>query len=101
MDSKTRTHLRWVGYSLKFIDESWYRALPMPLAELPVIECCTPLAGSSISAEQAVELNPARSIGPGLVSGELHEIWIYIVAPIAGAAVGALAYQLVRGEHQA
>jgi hypothetical protein len=42
-------------------------------------------------------MNPARSLGPGLVSGELHEIWIYIVAPIAGAALGAIAYQLVRG----
>jgi aquaporin NIP len=42
-------------------------------------------------------MNPARSLGPGLVSGELHEIWIYVVAPIAGAATGALAYQLVRG----
>jgi len=42
-------------------------------------------------------MNPARSLGPGLVSGELHEIWVYIVAPIAGAAIGALAYQLVRG----
>ena len=43
-------------------------------------------------------MNPARSLGPGLVSGELHDIWIYLVAPIAGAAVGALAYQLVRGD---
>lgn len=42
-------------------------------------------------------MNPARSLGPGLVSGELHEIWIYIVAPIVGAALGAIAYQLVRG----
>jgi glycerol uptake facilitator-like aquaporin len=43
-------------------------------------------------------MNPARSIGPALVSGELHDLWIYIVAPIAGAALGALAYQLVRGQ---
>jgi MIP family channel proteins len=42
-------------------------------------------------------MNPARSIGPALVSGKLHDLWIYVVAPIAGAAVGALAYQLVRG----
>jgi len=42
-------------------------------------------------------MNPARSLGPGLVSGELHQIWIYIAAPVAGAAIGALAYQLVRG----
>jgi MIP family channel proteins len=44
-------------------------------------------------------MNPARSIGPALVSGTTHDLWIYVVAPIAGAAVGALAYQLVRGEH--
>jgi aquaporin NIP len=43
-------------------------------------------------------MNPARSLGPALLSGELHDLWIYIFAPIAGAALGALAYQLVRGE---
>ncbi len=42
-------------------------------------------------------MNPARSIGPALVSGELHQLWIYVVAPLVGAAVGALIYQLVRG----
>ncbi len=46
-------------------------------------------------------MNPARSIGPALVSGELHDLWIYIVAPLVGATIGALAYQLVRGEHPA
>ncbi len=44
-------------------------------------------------------MNPARSIAPAIVSGEIHDLWIYIAAPIAGAALGALAYQLVRGEH--
>jgi aquaporin NIP len=42
-------------------------------------------------------MNPARSIGPALVSGDLHDLWIYVSAPPLGAAVGALAYQLVRG----
>lgn len=42
-------------------------------------------------------MNPARSIGPALVSGEVRDLWIYIAGPIAGAALGALAYQLVRG----
>jgi MIP family channel proteins len=46
-------------------------------------------------------MNPARSIGPALVAGELHDLWIYVVAPIAGAALGALAYQLVRGASHA
>ena len=43
-------------------------------------------------------MNPARSFGPALVSGELRLMWIYILAPLAGAALGALAYQLVRGQ---
>lgn len=30
-------------------------------------------------------MNPARSIGPALVSGNLSSIWIYIIAPILGA----------------
>jgi MIP family channel proteins len=45
-------------------------------------------------------MNPARSIGPALVSGDLHALWLYIAAPLAGAALGALAYQFVRGEAQ-
>jgi aquaporin NIP len=45
-------------------------------------------------------MNPARSIGPALASGTTHDLWIYIVAPIAGAALGALAYQLVRGSRR-
>jgi MIP family channel proteins len=45
-------------------------------------------------------MNPARSIGPAIVSGDLHALWLYIAAPLAGAALGALAYQFVRGEAQ-
>jgi MIP family channel proteins len=44
-------------------------------------------------------MNPARSLGPALVSGELSHLWIYLVAPPLGAALGAFGYQLVRGEH--
>ncbi len=44
-------------------------------------------------------MNPARSIGPAFVSGELGDLWIYLVGPIVGASLGALAYQAVRGAH--
>jgi len=43
-------------------------------------------------------LNPARSLGPAFVSGDLHALWLYIAAPLLGAALGAFAYQFVRGE---
>jgi aquaporin NIP len=42
-------------------------------------------------------MNPARSFGPALVSGEWRDFWVYVVGPVAGAAIGALAYQLIRG----
>ena len=35
-------------------------------------------------------MNPARSFGPALASGEWTEFWIYIAGPLLGAALGAL-----------
>ena len=32
-------------------------------------------------------MNPARSIAPAIVSGHLAHLWIYIIAPIGGAAL--------------
>jgi MIP family channel proteins len=45
-------------------------------------------------------MNPARSFGPALATGTWHDFWIYVVGPVVGAALGALAYQLVRGEYR-
>ena len=42
-------------------------------------------------------MNPARSLGPALAAGEWHDFWIYVVGPVAGAALGAGAYEIVRG----
>ena len=42
-------------------------------------------------------MNPARSFGPALAAGEWTSFWIYVVGPVVGAALGAMAYQLVRG----
>jgi aquaporin NIP len=44
-------------------------------------------------------MNPARSFGPALASAEWSNFWLYLAGPMVGAAVGGLAYQLVRGEH--
>jgi MIP family channel proteins len=49
-----------------------------------------PISGAS--------MNPARSFGPALASNMWAHYWIYVVAPIAGAIVGAFTYELVRGE---
>ena len=44
-------------------------------------------------------VNPARSIGPALLSGgeALTDLWIFIVAPLAGAALAALVYKAIAG----
>ena len=48
-----------------------------------------PISGAS--------MNPIRSLAPALVSGDLHALWIYLTAPLAGAALGDR-LQFVRGE---
>ena len=50
-----------------------------------------PISGAS--------MNPARSLGPAIVSGDVHALWLYVVAPLLGATLGGLVYQFVRGEH--
>jgi aquaporin NIP len=49
-----------------------------------------PISGAS--------LNPARSLGPAVVSWSHSSLWLYVVAPLLGGAIGAFAYELVRGE---
>ena len=43
-----------------------------------------PISGAS--------MNPARSLGPALVSGDLHALWLYILSPIVGPSLGGLPY---------
>ncbi|MFP5450993.1 MAG: aquaporin [Thermoleophilia bacterium] len=40
--------------------------------------------------------NPARSIGPVLIAGDGGDLWIYLVAPLAGGAIGGIVYLFMR-----
>jgi glycerol uptake facilitator-like aquaporin len=52
-----------------------------------VIAFLGPLSGGSI--------NPARQLGPAALSGHTTCLWIYLVAPIVGAVLGASVHRLL------
>ena len=41
-------------------------------------------------------MNPARSLGPAVVSGHFTYLWIYLLAPAIGACIGVLGCRCVR-----
>ncbi|XP_039167216.1 nodulin-26-like [Eucalyptus grandis] len=41
-------------------------------------------------------MNPARSLGPAIVSNHYKGIWIYLLAPTMGAISGAAVYNIIR-----
>lgn len=43
-------------------------------------------------------MNPARSFGPFLVSGQLADVWIYVVGPLAGMLLAVLIAWLLHGK---
>ena len=51
------------------------------------------LVGGPVSG---ASMNPARSIGPALVSADLSHLWIYLLAPPVGAIAAVLAYRFLR-----
>ncbi len=44
-----------------------------------------PISGAS--------MNPARSLAPAIVSGNIHTLWIYLLAPVIGVFLGALVWR--------
>jgi aquaporin NIP len=40
-------------------------------------------------------MNPARSIAPALVSGNIQHLWLYIIGPIAGALLAVGAHKVI------
>ncbi len=73
------------------------------MTELPVIECCTPLAGSSLSAERAVELEQVlkaladrhrlRIVNLLLRAGG-EPVCVCEVQPLLGLSQGTVSYHL-------
>ncbi len=52
-----------------------------------------PLTGGAV--------NPARAFGPAVVSGDLHALWVYLLAPLVGGVLAAVLYDRVLAPAQA
>ncbi|MBP2704516.1 aquaporin [Microbispora sp. RL4-1S] len=60
------------------------------------------LVGTAIACLGTVtggSVNPARQFGPAIVSGHLDFLWVYLLAPMAGAVVAAAVLNRV-GDHR-
>ena len=69
-----------------------FAGLAIGLSLILVHLVCIHYTGTSV--------NPARSIGPALFQGgtALHNLWIFIVAPMVGAVIAALVWKVVDPE---
>ena len=55
------------------------------------------LAGLWAAPVSGVSMNPARSFGPALVSGDFSSYWVYVIGPLAGALIAVGFAHILRG----
>lgn len=56
------------------------------------------LAGLWVGPITGSSMNPARSLAPDLVRGDLHTTWIYLVGPMLGALIGVAFETILKGK---
>ncbi|MGC9222089.1 MAG: MIP/aquaporin family protein [Solirubrobacteraceae bacterium] len=57
------------------------------------------LAGMWAAPVSGASMNPARSLGPALVSGDWRAFWVYVAGPLAGATLAVGAAVILRGSN--
>jgi aquaporin Z len=55
------------------------------------------LAGLWSAPVSGTSMNPARSFGPALVSGDFNGYWVYVLGPLAGALIAVGCAFILRG----
>ena len=66
-------------------EHSHLAGLVIGIVVIGIILVAGPISGGSF--------NPARSIAPAIVSGNLQSLWIYIIAPISGSVLAMFTWK--------
>jgi glycerol uptake facilitator protein/aquaporin Z len=77
------------GFFLTHPKRSRWLPLAVGLGVAAIIVGLGPLSGGAV--------NPARQLGPAVLSGADGFLWIYLVAPLVGAVIGATIHRRVLG----
>lgn len=70
----------------------WAAGFVIPFTLAAVHLAGIPFSGASV--------NPARSFGPALIASDLANLWIYLVAPLAGAAIAWVFWRMFGGDEE-
>jgi aquaporin Z len=72
-----------------------FAGIAIGLALVLIHIVCIPITGTSV--------NPARSFGPALFAGAvaMKQLWLFIVAPVLGGALGAFLWKAIKPEDKA
>ncbi len=70
--------------------DAGHAIIVIPLTLLAIHAVGIPFSGASV--------NPARALGPAIVSMDFAKIWIYLTAPFAGAIVGWGVFRMLSSE---
>jgi aquaporin Z len=67
--------------------DAGHAILVIPLTLIAIHVAGIPFSGASV--------NPARALGPAIISVDFASIWIYLTAPFVGAVLGWLVYRFL------
>ena len=90
----------WQSFVLELILSFMLMLVILFVSQDPSVEKYTAIAvGAAVAFEALVggpisgaSMNPARSIGPAIVSGHLEHLWIYILSPCLGMILASFTW---------
>ena len=68
-------------------ETGWFAGITIGSVVLLEAMFAGPISGAS--------MNPARSLAPAVVSGNIGQVWIYLIAPVLGALIAVIVGKVV------